>query len=75
MFATAAAGLASLTSGGKLFSGAYLVLWYLAVNGLPGADFAGAFSKDPAAARSVLYLLIGVALVSAVGLRERVLAA
>ena len=69
--AGAAAGLASLTSGGKLFSGAYLVLWYLAVNNLPAADFAGAFRREPAPLTSMLYLLGGAALAAAAAFRDR----
>jgi hypothetical protein len=37
-FATAAG---SLTGGGRLFSGAYLVVWYAAFNRAPGFDFCG----------------------------------
>jgi hypothetical protein len=69
--AGAAVGMGSLTAGGKLFSGAYLVLWYLALNSLPEADFTGALGKAPVPGRSALYLLIGAALVAAAMGRER----
>ena len=40
-----AVGSASLSGGGKLFSGVVLLLWYLALNGLGAADFLGILSK------------------------------
>jgi len=68
--AGAAVGLGSLTAGGKLFSAAYLVLWYMAVSGLPQADFSAALGRQPVARYSAVYLLIGLVLVAAAALRE-----
>jgi hypothetical protein len=44
--AFAAAG-AALTGGGKLFSGIYLLLWYLALNGLAAVDLTGLLAPAP----------------------------
>ncbi len=66
-----AAGCGSLTAGGKLFSALFLLLWYAAVNRIPGADFAGAFSQRPSPATSGIYLLAGAAALGAAWLRER----
>jgi ABC-type transport system involved in multi-copper enzyme maturation permease subunit len=69
--AGAAAGLGSLTSGGKLFAAVFLVLWYTALSGLAGADFTGALSKSPVPLFSLGYLVLGAALVAVASLRER----
>jgi hypothetical protein len=65
------AGLSSLSSGGKLFSGVYLAVWYMALSGLPEADFSGALSKTPSLAVVLAYLGIGAILVAAAAGRER----
>ncbi len=70
--AGAAVGFGSLTSGGKLFSGVYLVLWYMGLNNLPAADFSGALCRAPVYRYSGLYLLGGAALLAAAAVRERV---
>ncbi len=62
---------ASLTAGGKLFSGVYLVVWYMALSGLPDADFAGALSKAPRPIVSAVSLGLAVLLVTAAAARER----
>lgn len=69
--AGAAVGMGSLTAGGKLFSGVYLVIWYMALNNLPAADFAGALSQAPVPFYSALYLLAGAALVTVAALSEK----
>jgi hypothetical protein len=68
--ALAAAALGALTSGGKLFSAVFLVLWYVALSGLPAADFTGALSKAPAPIVSFLSLAAGLALYAAARARE-----
>ena len=62
---------ASLTAGGKLFSGVYLVVWYMALSGLPDADFAGALSKAPRPVVSAVSLGLAVLLVTAAAAREQ----
>jgi len=73
--ALSAVGLGFLTAGGKLFTGAYLVLWYLAVSNLPQADFAAVLGKAPVPRYAAAYLLIGVFLLAAAALKERYLPA
>lgn len=68
-------GLGSLTSGGKLFTGLYVAVWYMAMSGEPGADFAGALSKAPSLAVSGLYLAGGLAAVALAVGREKLRAA
>jgi hypothetical protein len=67
-----AVSLGSLTGGGKLFSGAYLALWYVAVSDLPAADFAGALSKGPALSVSAAFLGVAAVLIAGALLKERV---
>jgi len=67
-----AAGLGFLTSGGKLFSGLYLPVWYMAVSNAPGADFTGTLSESPRVAVSLLFLAGAAVLVGAAAARERV---
>ena len=69
--AFAAVSLGALTSGGKLFSGVYLVLWYMAANGLPQADFSGALGKTPEPRYGAVYLGVGLVLLAAAALREK----
>ncbi|HKD12305.1 MAG TPA: hypothetical protein VKE50_09530, partial [Thermoanaerobaculia bacterium] len=57
-----AAGSAWLSGGGKLFSALFLVLWYAAINRIPQADFAGAFSASPRLAVSGAYVCGAIAL-------------
>jgi len=66
-----ATGMSSLTSGGKLFSGVYLAVWYMALSGLSEADFSGALSKSPAIPVVLAYLGLGALLVAAAAGRER----
>ena len=56
-----AAGCAWLTGGGKLFSALFLVLWYAAINRIPQADFAGAFSASPRLAVTGVYVCAAIA--------------
>ena len=42
-------GFGSLTSGGKLFSGLYVVVWYMGLSNLPAADFTAALSSESGA--------------------------
>jgi hypothetical protein len=73
--AAACVGLGSLTSGGKLFTGLYVVVWYMAMSGGPGADFTGALGKAPSLAVSSLYLAGGLAVVALAMGREKLRAA
>jgi hypothetical protein len=61
----------SLTSGGKLFSGVFLAVWYMALSGLPEADVTGVLSKFPTLRVSLAALGLGVLLVTAAAARER----
>jgi hypothetical protein len=63
--------LGSLTAGGKLFSGLFLALWYMAVNGLPEADFAGVLSGAGPTPWSAAWLGAGLLLLSGAWGRER----
>jgi hypothetical protein len=54
-----------LPGGGKFFSAAFLVLWYAAINRIPQADFAGAFSASPHLAVSGVYVCAAIALLLA----------
>ena len=66
-----ATGLSSLTSGGKLFSGVYLAVWYMALSGLPEADFSGALSKAPGVPIVLAYLGLGILFLAAAAGREK----
>jgi hypothetical protein len=68
--AGASSGLSYLTKGGKLFSGAFLALWYVAVNGASFADFAGAFAPTGPTLASLVYLGVGAACVAGARARE-----
>ena len=65
----------SLTSGGKLFSGVFLAVWYMAVSGLPAADVTGVLSKAPSLRVSLAALGLGVLLVAVASARESLRAA
>ena len=64
-------GLGSLTSGGKLFTGLYVVAWYMAMSGGTEADFTGALGKAPSLAVSGLYLAGGLAVLALALGREK----
>lgn len=68
-----AVGAASLTGGGKLFSGLFLLLWYLALNGLEPADFCALLAPSPSWNwwTRLAYLLVGAVWLAAAELRER----
>jgi len=68
-------GLGSLTSGGKLFTGLYIVAWYMAMSGGSEADFTGALGKTPSLVISALYLAGGMATVALALGREKLRAA
>ena len=63
--------MGSLSGGGKLFTGLYLVVWYLGLSNLPAADFTAALSARPEPMWTVLYMGVGAAMVSAALIRER----
>jgi hypothetical protein len=65
-------GLGSLSSGGKLFSGLYLAVWYMGLSNLPAADFTSALSASPVPVWSFLYMGLGAGLVGVAVVRERV---
>ena len=65
-------GLGSLSSGGKLFSGLYLAVWYMGLSNLPAADFTSALSAQPVPMYSFLYMGLGAVLVGGAVVRERV---
>jgi hypothetical protein len=69
--AFAAAALASLTAGGKLFTAVLVVLLYMAVSGAPAADFTGAIAPAPVPLYSLAYLFLGTLLVATATLRDR----
>lgn len=66
-----AVGAASLTGGGKLFSGALLLLWYAALNGLGAVDFCGVLGKGSGWETRLAFLLVGGAFLGAAVLNER----
>jgi hypothetical protein len=66
--------MGSLSGGGKLFTGLYLVVWYLGLSNLAAADFTAALSARPEPMWTVIYMGVGVAMVSAAFIRERVTA-
>ena len=51
--------IVTLTRGGKLFAGIFLLLWYLALNGLPAVDFTGLLAAKPDLRTEACYLAIG----------------
>lgn len=66
-----AVGAGSLTGGGKLFSGVYVALWYVAVNGAPELDFSGAFAREPRPQVAAIFLLAAAVLLAAAFAVER----
>jgi len=66
-----AVGSASLTGGGKLFSGVVLLLWYLALNGLGVVDFLGILSKGSGWDSRLAFLLVGAAFLGVAMVWER----
>lgn len=66
-----AVGFGSLTRGGKLFSGLYVAVWYMALSGSAEADFTGALSKGAVPLYSLAYLGLGFVLAGASMARER----
>lgn len=69
--ALAATAFGALTAGGKLFSAVFLVLWYMALSGLPMVDFTGALSGKSVPIVSFVALSAGVALLAVSFARER----
>ena len=69
--ALAATAFGALTSGGKLFSAVFLVLWYTGLSNLPAADFTGALSQASVPIVSFVALAAGAALFAAAFARER----
>jgi len=63
--------MGSLSGGGKLFTGLYLVVWYLGLSNLAAADITSALSARPEPVWTVLYIGAGTAMLSAALLRER----
>ena len=62
----------TLTRGGKLFAGAYLMLWYGALSGAGPLDFSGALSGRPSLATALAYAAAGgLAVAVAVVVDER----
>lgn len=61
----------ALTGGGKLFTGAYVALWYMAVNGAPPLDFSGAFAPTPDPVAIAGFAAAGAALLLAALAVER----
>ena len=69
--AAISAAMGSLTSGGKLFTGLYLVVWYLGLSNLAAADFTSALSANPEPAYCLIYICVGAGLLAAAVGRER----
>jgi hypothetical protein len=66
-----AAGLGALTSGGKLFTGLYVVVWYMGMSNAPFADVTASLSDHARPLYGALYLGIAAAVVLAALGRER----
>lgn len=66
--------MGSLSGGGKLFTGVYLVVWYMGLSNLAAADVTAALSARPEPVWTVLYIGVAAALVSVALVRERVAA-
>jgi len=69
--AGAAAALGSLSSGGKLFTGLYVVVWYMGMSNATFADFTASLSAKPELVYSAVYLGIAALLLAAALGRER----
>jgi hypothetical protein len=69
---TFAVGAGALSGGGKLFTGFYVALWYLAVNGGPALDWSGAFAAAPQLRIAAAFAAAGATLLAlAVGVEKR----
>jgi hypothetical protein len=66
--------MGSLSGGGKLFTGVYLVVWYLGLSNLAAADITSALSARPEPVWTVLYIGVAAAMIGAALMRERVVA-
>jgi hypothetical protein len=69
--AGAAAGLGALSSGGKLFTGLYVVVWYMGMSSAPFADFTASLSDKAEPVYGAVYLGVAAAIVLAALGRER----
>lgn len=63
--------MGSLSGGGKLFTGLYLVVWYMGLSNLAAADMTSALSERPEPVWTVLYIGVGAAMVGVALARER----
>lgn len=61
----------ALTGGGKLFSGLYTALWYLAVNGAGSLDYCGAFGGGLEIGTRAAYLAAGASVLALAWVVER----
>ncbi len=68
-------GLGSLSGGGKLFTGLYLVVWYMGLSNLAAADITSALSEHPQPMYALIYIGAAAALLAAARGRERIGAA
>jgi len=68
--ALAASGLGALSSGGKLFTGLYVVVWYMGMSGAPFADFTASLGDKPEPVWGAVYLGIAAVMVGAALGRE-----
>lgn len=73
--AAISAAMGSLTAGGKLFTGLYLVCWYMGLSNVAPADFTSALSAKPEPVYCFIYIGVAAALLLAAYGRERVRAA
>jgi hypothetical protein len=64
-------GLGALSGGGKLFTGVYLVVWYMGLSNLSAADPTSTLSARPEPAYALLYMGLGAILLAAAFGRER----
>ena len=60
-----------ITKGGKLFSGLYVALWYLAMQRLEPVDFCAVVSPDPTILTRLAHIVISDVLLSTALLVER----
>lgn len=70
--AAISAAMGSLTAGGKLFTGLYLVVWYMGLSNVAPADFTSALSARPEPVYCLIYIGVAAALLLAAYGRERV---
>ena len=64
-------GMGSLSGGGKLFTGLYLVVWYMGLSNLAAADVTSALSQHPMPVYAFIYIGAAAALLVAAWGRER----